>query len=439
MQTRILLSALGLLCVAGLALKVHANYPTQGRTVKLSVAATDASPGSTLHYQWRSTDGTLISVDAPSATWTLPAGPGLHFAYVLVSNGLGGYTEKRIAVNTDTFGSYIPSTTPRAYVAPPASAPTGDTYRSWVDWNQTYVDGFNHDVQVPDASVYLVDNNTGTTYPPSGSVKTDLRGQYVIPNVPPGNSYDAFCELPGTSSFTQCTGGFFFFNGMPMPNVATTDYLGSYPSTDNNHGAMSGNLILQDGSTCGTVNEFFGVHSTGTATLLDASGNVLSGPVRLNEQGDYSLLWDFTAATPASVSLSCEGAPPLSVAVTPDALNLWDVGTATLTNISAPQVQKMTATLNGTVIASADFTVAPQPLPSDVVKRADDFLAEKGLDTRMGACQYYKVIGAANDCDTNGNMVSRSLSQTGNEPSKSARMRRTTFRRIRPRTSTKLI
>jgi hypothetical protein len=32
-------------------------------------------------------------------------------------------------------------------------------------------------------------------------------------------------------------------------------------------------------------------------------------------------------------------------------------------------------------------------VPSDIVPRSDAFLAEKGLDTRVGAYQYYKTIG----------------------------------------------
>jgi len=32
---------------------------------------------------------------------------------------------------------------------------------------------------------------------------------------------------------------------------------------------------------------FSGVHVTGTATLLDAQGNVLSAPVRMNDIGDF--------------------------------------------------------------------------------------------------------------------------------------------------------
>jgi len=40
-----------------------------------------------------------------STTWTLPNGPGIHFAYVLVSNGMGGFTERRLLLNTDTIGN----------------------------------------------------------------------------------------------------------------------------------------------------------------------------------------------------------------------------------------------------------------------------------------------------------------------------------------------
>src|SRR5436190_13410206 len=68
--------------------------------VTVSVSASDPA-GNPLTYRWRSTDGRIIDQDAPSTQWTLPPGPGIHFAYVLVSNGKGGYTERRIAVNTD--------------------------------------------------------------------------------------------------------------------------------------------------------------------------------------------------------------------------------------------------------------------------------------------------------------------------------------------------
>jgi hypothetical protein len=57
-------------------------------TVHLSATATDAQ-GNPLTYQWKTTDGVLLNVNGAQADWMLPAGPGLHFAYVLVSNGKG--------------------------------------------------------------------------------------------------------------------------------------------------------------------------------------------------------------------------------------------------------------------------------------------------------------------------------------------------------------
>ena len=47
--------------------------------VTVSVSVSNAGDGK-LSYQWRSTDGTIVEVNAPSTTWTLPNGPGIHFA-----------------------------------------------------------------------------------------------------------------------------------------------------------------------------------------------------------------------------------------------------------------------------------------------------------------------------------------------------------------------
>ncbi len=90
--------------------------------VKVTVSVTvGTSGGGTLSYQWRSTDGTITNVNAASTTWTLPDGPGLHFAYVLVSNGKGGFTERRVAVNTDVIGN-PPVIPPPTTLSPPAAA-----------------------------------------------------------------------------------------------------------------------------------------------------------------------------------------------------------------------------------------------------------------------------------------------------------------------------
>ena len=401
MKPRILAVSLGLLGLAALAVRLDANFSrNQGPTVQVSAQAIDTS-GGTLHYRWKSTDGNLVTADSPTVNWSLPSGPGLHFAYVLVSNGLGGYTEKRIAVNTDSIGTRLSSDThPLPYVAPPAPAPQGDTYRSSVDWG--YANG--HDLHLPDVSVYVQDSATGATYPPSGPVTTDLRGDYVIPNLPAAANYVTYCTVPGTPGPQECDPGF-FFGGFSMPNVATTDYLSAAPGLDvSTTSTIGGNFTLQDGSPCGTLNEFFGVHVTGTARLLDAAGNQVGTPGRMNELGDFAVQYPITA-TPVNASFQCEGAPAFTTAITQDALLNLDMGTIALPGVSAPEVQSMAATLNGTTIASANFQAAPQPLPSDIVSRADAFLAEKGLDSRMGACQYYKAIGAVHDCDASGNLI----------------------------------
>jgi hypothetical protein len=83
-------------------------------TVKVSVVATEFF-GNRLSYQWRATDGKIVHPELATTDWILPNGPGIHFAYVLVSNGMGGYTEGRIAVNTDNH----PTTT----VVPPDQYP----------------------------------------------------------------------------------------------------------------------------------------------------------------------------------------------------------------------------------------------------------------------------------------------------------------------------
>jgi len=69
-------------------------------TVRLSVDASE-SFGNPLSYRWRATDGHIVDPTGFTTDWILPNGPGIHFAYVLLSNGRGGVTEDRIAVNTD--------------------------------------------------------------------------------------------------------------------------------------------------------------------------------------------------------------------------------------------------------------------------------------------------------------------------------------------------
>ena len=101
----------------------------------VNVSASDPSDpsGNHLSYRWRATDGQIMDLSALSTLWTLPAGPGLHFAYVLVSNGKGGYTERRIQVNTDGLSAVQPRA-PLNLVAPAAPTPSPKTvpFRAWL-------------------------------------------------------------------------------------------------------------------------------------------------------------------------------------------------------------------------------------------------------------------------------------------------------------------
>jgi hypothetical protein len=96
---RALLAVAGIVLL-GLSVRADDGDGPAGPTLNLSVDVTDSS-GGTLRHRWKSTDGSTRNVDSAHTQWTLPAGRGLHFVHVLVSNGLGGYTERRVVVSTD--------------------------------------------------------------------------------------------------------------------------------------------------------------------------------------------------------------------------------------------------------------------------------------------------------------------------------------------------
>ncbi|HVH61267.1 MAG TPA: Ig domain-containing protein, partial [Candidatus Sulfotelmatobacter sp.] len=59
-----------------------------GPTVHLSANASSTS-SSTLSFQWKTSDGVVLNTNGAQADWLLPPGPGLHFAYALVTDGNG--------------------------------------------------------------------------------------------------------------------------------------------------------------------------------------------------------------------------------------------------------------------------------------------------------------------------------------------------------------
>src|SRR6187431_2128767 len=94
----------------------------------LSVEASDVD-GDTLHYQWRVTGGSIDNRDAKSTVWTMPSSRGIHFAYVTISDGRGGYVEQQYAVNGDNLDLLPPPHTPIVRAAPAVIDTEGATAR----------------------------------------------------------------------------------------------------------------------------------------------------------------------------------------------------------------------------------------------------------------------------------------------------------------------
>ncbi|MBI3563523.1 MAG: hypothetical protein HY080_17600 [Gammaproteobacteria bacterium] len=360
--------------------------------------------GGTVSYRWKTTDGSIVNSNASTTDWTLPNGPGIHYAYVLVANGYGGYTERRIGVNTDTFGLTTVVPPDANYAAPAGGVQTGNYYSSYVDGDSILEKTYDENefrTYMPDVQVYLLNNVTNTTFPAAGAaapVKTNARGQFVIPGVSPQAADPAYTFGVYT---LRCSGG-----GVPwgdcnaiteMPDIAVNESR----STGRVAGAtINGRFRLADKSACGTVNEFFAVEVTATATLLNRSGAPLPNrvPIRLSYEGDYTFLQDAAAAF---VDIACEANATVRIPVGQnDATQNKFLGIATLAGVRAPIISAMSATLS--TVAVGQFSPPPTGLPSDWVPSKEKFLAYRGLDSRKGACEYYKSIGAVSSCDANG-------------------------------------
>jgi len=409
MKTLRHLSGLVVVAMLGWGAIANADDESGGPTVRVSVSATDSS-GAILHYRWKSTDGSIQNADSPQTTWTLPAGPGLHFAYVLVSNGLGGYTERRITVNTDGLPSA--SNTNSEYEGssvlkpPPAPAQVGDFYRAFLGLGFTDlpVPGLaytlNHTIYAPNQQAYLQDATTGVRYPSTGGAVTNARGEYVIPNVPAGANYNLMCSGDGGVTFALCednTSSETLELPFATTNYDEVNYLDVFLPTP--PVVLQGSLRLADGNACGVSDEFFGVHVYATVTLLNASNAPVGKSALVNEFGDFSINYDPRAT---SALLQCEN----SVVKLPVSASQRDLALTSLP-VSDPIVENMTATLHGTSVGK--FLPPPSGFPSDYLRRSDGYLAEKGIDSRVGGCLYYKTIGAVAGCDRRGNFQGAAL------------------------------
>jgi|CXWL01.1.fsa_nt_gi mono/diheme cytochrome c family protein len=374
-----------------------------GTTVQVSVTARD-TVGDTLHYRWAATEGTINNVDAPSTTWTIPPGSGLQFAYVLVSDNNGGYTESRAAALTQT------AVSPQSQ---PSSGPPGDSGKGFI-WGTLYYEGFGRQVYLPDWDVQVTGaSGTFTT-------TTDKKGEFFFPGLTVAAPYSFSYKVPGQISFTPG-------QSIPTSAIPTSPSASTYSRQKVTLAGtllIAGSVRMADNSYCGIRDEFFtgipigpgqqplDTPVSGTAELLDQNNNTVGTPssrprATVNHYGDYLIVLNQLASAPVGpkVRIRCESLiDDRSVNLTAPLSGQQNGPSFTLPN-ARPVVDNMTVTLGGQNIGRPDLP-APTVLKSipemDLAPGDDAFLTFKGIDTRKGACAYYHKIGAVEGCDNAG-------------------------------------
>ena len=138
--------------------------------------------------------------------------------------------------------------------------------------------------------------------------------------------------------------------------------------------------------------------ASATATLPVEANNTLRAYV--NEFGDYALLVQRHAAF---VRLQCENAAPITVSVgTPDPAGT-DLGQSTVAGSGDIRHDGAAAWEDAAGATGHDLLPPPTGFPDILPCRR--LPCRKGLDTRLGACQYYKSVGAVKACDAAGNFL----------------------------------
>jgi hypothetical protein len=178
------------------------------------------------------------------------------------------------------------------------------------------------------------------------------------------------------------------------------DAEGIYGSNSN------GRLTLADGSPCGTINDFFGITVTATASLV--VDGVATGPVRSN--------LDFTSSYApgyaGSLSLKPDSLPPPNLTQVATVTAQCEGATLTYTspiynvggqfmNSMPPSITDLSVTMNGRTVGSMVVNdLAPGSVfASHKLPSRDAFFTEMGVDSRLSACRYYEAIGVGT-CDT---------------------------------------
>lgn len=367
----------------------------------LSVAASDAD-GDALTYEWRVTAGTIENRNASQTAWTLPAGPGLHFAYVVVSDGRGGYAEGQYAVSSDALSIEAPARAAVAYAAPAASAVADAgvvrrlrfTAPSALAFADAGAGAGQRTIYLPDMPVAVATSASGVVF--SGT--TDAAGELNLPKLPAG-TYDITCATTPGASMGPC-------GDLTVSAATSSSVVSRAPSIGaGSNLRLYGHVALADGGVCGTRNDYFGIHATATVQLQQADGQAVTPPRRVNRFGDYFIDAAVANNTPLKLRIEC-GSDVHAADVSPGAGGFLSASPLELTHNTAnrrPVITRMIA--NGPdgnmrgreVLAEAGAVSNTRP-------GFDRFLAYKGTDTALSACMYYRAIGAVSGCDAQGRM-----------------------------------
>lgn len=375
----------------------------------LSVEASDAD-GSALQYQWRVTGGTIENRNARETVWTMPDGPGLHFAYVRVSDGRGGYAEQQYAVATDALETEAPARAPRDHTPPTVNDFDGTMLRLRLQSATNTLFAGTAGAAAARRTVFLPDVRVQVTHVGSGDLvfagTSDLGGEISLPKLAAGQAYRVDCATTAEGPLAPCAANpadASFVAG----NVAARRNVQPPPSASQNL-RLYGHVALADGAVCGTQDDFFGLQTAASVAVQLADGTPLSPTVRVNRYGDYAL--DVAAPVRGALQLRvrCEGyTATLDVPASSDPAGYVAGAPVELSHAvpnRRPQVVKMVA--NGPDGNVRGRMVVPEAgAASNDAPGADQFLAYKGKDTRLSNCLYYRALGAARDCDAQGNMV----------------------------------
>lgn len=379
--------------------------PSDGLTARLTAESSDLD-GDSLTYAWKVTAGTLSDSSAPTVDWTVPTGGGLHFAYLTVSDGRGGYAERQYALElgSPTGPAVISTGRLSMYSAPSTPEIVGGAYRSTFVVERSFTipgtaQRVDRKIPIPDVFVQVLE------YPfsvlsPIFRATTDLRGEATFPKLN-ADVYQAQCAIDDRP-VRECAGessgpnGEFAITDRAVWEQSLSDI---FPIYD-----LYGHVSLLDGKLCGITNHYKNLEVTAAVSLLDSSGRVISGPRRVNAYGDYALpISNLSIPFDSKLIVTC-GLLAQEIPI-PNLPQPWaePLELSVVLANRAPFVSEIQARVDG---LPKGLAVADDPLaPSSKNPRTDHFLTYKGIDTPQTSCAYYRSIGATPTCDADGNMV----------------------------------